>query len=92
MRNERTPWNRSYNDPQIDTLAKELRSKRKREINRSGAQKLQSEHWDRFFQINGTQPRRKLHADDLAVAKARRRAEEAVEDRALQNSLREVWE
>ncbi len=88
-----TPWKHSYKGNQTQQLADELRRKRRREINRTGAQALQSQHWDKVFELNRTaQVARKPHPDDKALGDIRRAAEEALEDKELRESLKEVWD
>jgi len=93
MRQEKTPWNMSYKGDSTAELARELRAKRRREINRTGAQRLQAQHWDKFFQIHGNKNvARQRHPDDVAIGLTRRAAEERQEDRKLREDLKEVWD
>ncbi len=86
-----TPWNKSYKG--TEDLAKELRKRRPRELNRTGAQRLHQEHWDRFFELrSGPYRVRALHPDDVALGKCRQAAEAAQEERELRESLKEVWD
>ncbi len=96
MRNEKTPWNRTYLGPMVDTteaFARELVSRR-REQGRSEKQQAIKRKWDKSFELRQAEirPARQVHPDDLAIGLSRRHAEEKQEDRELKAQLREVWE
>ncbi len=96
MRNENTPWNRSYKGPAIDTAdLSKLRVQARNSKPRSDKQKaVIAKHGNSklFIGQPSVKCARNPHEDDIQLGYSRRKAFEKMEDIELERSLKEVWE
>lgn len=98
MRQTNTPWNRSIHAPQVDTTDAFLTKQRKT----TAKQRENAKAWNKGFVIGDNPGQAKQSAaqeepeevlnDSLAAGEIRRALADKLEEKALRNERKEVWE
>jgi len=88
VRQTNTPWNRSIHAPQVDTTDAFLTKQRKT----TAKQRENAKAWNQGLVLGDNPYPTKPSEDSLAAGDIRRDLEDKLEEKALKNELKDIWE